>query len=93
VIGWCDVLPGWLEGLDHCGELGMGVRKDHRRRGIGQRLLLRAIEEAKAVGLERIELDVFATNVAAIRLYEKLGFGVEGLKQRARKIDGRYDDI
>ena len=55
--------------------------------------MVRAIEEARAVGLERIELDVFASNVAAIALYGKHGFGVEGLRRRARKIDGRYDDI
>jgi len=93
VIGWCDVLPMKLEGFTHCGMLGMGVRKDYRRRGIGERLILRTISRAREKGLERIELEVFASNVAAIRLYEKVGFIIEGLKKRARKIDERYDDL
>jgi RimJ/RimL family protein N-acetyltransferase len=42
--------------------------------------------------MERIELDVFASNKAAIALYLKLGFVTEGVKRRARKLDGEYDD-
>jgi hypothetical protein len=35
---------------------------------------------------------VFASNTRAIRLYERLGFVHEGVRHRARKIDGAYDD-
>jgi ribosomal protein S18 acetylase RimI-like enzyme len=93
VIGWCDVRPFKLEGFTHCGSLGMGVRKDYRGRGIGERLVRRTIGRAKEKGLERIELEVFVSNVAAIKLYEKVGFVTEGLKKRARKIDENYDDL
>jgi ribosomal protein S18 acetylase RimI-like enzyme len=93
VVGWCDIRPGWPEVLAHCGTLGMGVHKDYRRRGIGSRLIAEAIARAKERGLERIELEVFASNVPAIKLYEKVGFAFEGLKRSAVKIDGRYDDI
>lgn len=47
---------------------------------------------ARQAGMERIELDVFASNKAAIALYMKLGFVTEGVKCRARKLDGDYDD-
>jgi ribosomal protein S18 acetylase RimI-like enzyme len=93
VIGWCDVRPMKLKGFTHCGRLGMGVRKDYRRRGIGERLVRRTISRAREKGVERVELEVFASNVAAIRLYEKVGFVTEGLKKRARKIDAGYDDL
>ena len=33
-----------------------------------------------------------STNVRAIRLYERLGFAHEGVRRRARKLDGGYDD-
>ena len=33
-----------------------------------------------------------ASNVNANRLYEKLGFKHEGLKRRARHLDGAWDD-
>jgi len=93
VVGWCDISPNRREGFRHCGELGMGVRRDHRRRGIGERLMLQTIARAREMGLERVELEVYASNRAAIALYEKHGFAVEGIKRRARKLDGAYDDV
>jgi ribosomal protein S18 acetylase RimI-like enzyme len=93
VIGWCDISPMKYEGFTHCGTLGMGVRKDFRRLGIGTRLLEHTIVEAKEIGLERIELEVYASNTAAISLYEKAGFVVEGVKKKGRKLAGEYDDL
>jgi len=71
----------------------MGVHQDFRGRGLGQRLIDRTIADAKQKGLERIELEVFASNTPAIKLYEKVGFVVEGVKQKARKLDDIYDDL
>ena len=93
VVGWCDISPMRHEGFTHCGALGMGVRKDFRRLGIGTRLLEQTIGAAKEMGLERIQLEVFASNAAAIKLYEKAGFVVEGVKKKGRKLDGEYDDL
>jgi len=93
VVGWCDISPMRLEGFTHCGRLGMGVRRDSRGRGIGRGLIERTISRAREKGLERIELEVLASNTPAIRLYETVGFVVEGVKKQARKIDGAYDDL
>ena len=93
LVGWCDIIPLRLKGFTHCGTLGMGVRKDFRRLGIGTRLLERTIAEARVVGLERVELEVFASNTAAIKLYQKAGFSVEGVKVKGRKFAGEYDDL
>ena len=41
----------------------------------------------------RVELEVFASNVAAIRLYEQERFVTEGRKRRGRILDGADDDI
>ena len=76
-----------------CGTLGMGVRKDFRRLGIGTRLLEQTLGGSREMGLERIALEVFASNTAAIKLYEKAGFAIEGVKKKARKLDGEYDDL
>jgi RimJ/RimL family protein N-acetyltransferase len=93
VVGWCDISPMKREGFTHRGTLGMGVHKDFREHGIGTRLINEALSKAKGKGLERIELEVFASNAPAIKLYEKLGFVVEGVKKKARKLDGIYDDM
>ncbi len=93
VVGWCMISLFNREVFEHRGNLGMGVVKAYRRRGIGQRLMTHALQKAKDMGLERIELEVFASNTPAIALYEKMGFVTEGIKTRARKLDGEYDDV
>src|SRR5690348_3387272 len=93
VIGWCDIAPHAFEGMRHVGRLGMGVQKDHRSRGVGRELLSVAVQRAFAGALDRIELEVFASNRSAVRLYEAFGFEYEGRKLAARRIDGITDDI
>ena len=93
VVGWCDVLRLDQETFRHGWRLGMGLLPAVRGRGVGRRLAETAIAAAKAQGAERIELEVFASNTPAIALYEKLGFEREGVKRRARKLDGEYDDV
>ncbi|HSM70569.1 MAG TPA: GNAT family protein [Anaerolineales bacterium] len=93
VIGWCDIELNNREGFRHSGKLGIGVLKEFRGTGIGTKLLTQALSEAQLQNLERIELEVYESNLVAIKLYERLGFKVEGRKRKARKIDGHYDDV
>ncbi len=93
VVGWCTISPKTIEGFFHRGSLNMGVYRDFRGYGLGMKLVAKTIDKAKETDLERIEVQVFASNKAAIELYQKTGFLVEGKKKKARKIDGVYDDI
>ncbi|HUG33408.1 MAG TPA: GNAT family N-acetyltransferase [Anaerolineales bacterium] len=93
VVGWCDIEISQNEGFTHAGRFGMGIHKDYRGLGLGSGLLKETLSVAKNKGLERVALDVFASNISAIKLYEKFNFQVEGCKRKARKIDGIYDDI
>ena len=93
VVGWCDIRPQKLEGFTHCGILGMGLLDGYRGKSYGTKLMDMAIKASKKAGVERIELEVYANNIPAIRLYEKKGFKHEGVKKKARKLDGAYDDI
>jgi ribosomal protein S18 acetylase RimI-like enzyme len=92
VVGWCDIIRNPQEGFRHVGRLGMGLLPEYRGRGLGRQLAVHAIEAARQKGIERIELEVFASNTPAIALYRALGFATEGTKRRARKLDGEYDD-
>lgn len=93
VVGWCDIIPQERGGTQHVGHLGMGVTWKFRGNGVGQTLLKMALEDAFSKNLMRIELDVFASNIPAISLYQKFGFQIEGRKRKARFIDSQYDDI
>jgi GNAT superfamily N-acetyltransferase len=53
---------------------GMGVAPPSRRSGLGARTLTAAIEAVAAEGVDTVWLEVLEGNVAAIALYERLGF-------------------
>jgi ribosomal protein S18 acetylase RimI-like enzyme len=55
----------------------IAVRPQHRRQGIGIRLIEVAIEQARAGAFGRLSANVWADNVAARALFEKQGFGVQ----------------
>jgi RimJ/RimL family protein N-acetyltransferase len=93
VIGWIHIVRNPRDGFGHCGTLGMGLLPDFRGRGLGAELLERAVDAASKAGITRIELEAFATNRRAIKLYERAGFSTEGVKKRARVLDGRADDM
>lgn len=94
IVGWCDAIPGDPSaGTAHVGRLGMGVIREFRGQGIGHRLLDATINKARAIGLEKVELSVYASNEPAIGLYRKHGFIEEGRKLRGRFIDDVYDDV
>jgi RimJ/RimL family protein N-acetyltransferase len=93
IIGWCDIVPHAWEGFRHSGRLGMGIDPQFRGKGIGRRLMDATIDDARAQGLTRIELEVFSSNTNAIKLYERRGFVHEGLHRRGRIIDGRVEDV
>jgi ribosomal protein S18 acetylase RimI-like enzyme len=92
VVGWCDIVRNPHEGFRHVGRLGMGLLPDYRGRGLGRQLVAQAVRAAHQAGIERVELEVFASNERAIALYRELGFVTEGVKRRARKLDGQYED-
>lgn len=77
----------------HVGQIGMGVRDDHQGQGVGSALVQAAVDLAdRWLNLERIELDVYTDNAAAVRLYQKFGFAIEGTLVRFAFRDGRYVD-
>lgn len=65
----------------------LAVRESRRRCGLGELLLIRAIDVAMAHGQEVITLEVRRTNEAAIGLYEKYGFTRAGLRRRYYEND------
>jgi RimJ/RimL family protein N-acetyltransferase len=93
VVGWCDVTRKSHSTLAHSGTLGMGIAPSHRGKGIGRALLVTTVEAALDRGFSRIELTVRADNEAAIRLYYRHGFELEGRLRDYLVIDDRAYDV
>ena len=69
------------------------MRENHWGLGIGERLMRAVVGWARANPVvAKINLRVRVDNARAIRLYERVGFEVEGTIRRDLCIDGHYHD-
>jgi putative acetyltransferase len=92
-VGMLDLRAGTSPARRHSGQLGLSVAKDWRGRGIGRRMVERAIRLAgEWPGFCRIELECVPWNTRAIRLYQSMGFVVEGRKRKAIDLRGQPED-
>lgn len=71
---------------------GVYVSPVARRRGAGRALIDAAVAQARAWGLERVQLSVSETTPGARRLYEAVGFKPWGIERRAIHWRGRFAD-
>ena len=70
--------------------VSVGVKGEHRSRGIGELLLISAIEQAVTKGAVVVTLEVRASNHTAKNLYRKHGFVERGLR-KSYYTDNRED--
>jgi putative acetyltransferase len=77
----------------HVGDIGMAVRDDRQRRGVGTALMQAAIELADGwLNYQRLELSVYTDNLAGLALYRKFGFSIEGTCRAYAYRSGGYVD-
>ena len=77
----------------HRATFGMAILKSDWGQGLGKKILSELIGFAKQAGYELLELEVAASNTAAVSLYKKMGFVVYGERPRSLKLkNGEYYD-
>jgi putative acetyltransferase len=71
----------------------MCVHDEWQGKGVGGALMRAGLDLADNwLNLTRLELEVYADNEPAIRLYERFGFEHEGTLRQHAFRDGRYVD-
>jgi putative acetyltransferase len=77
----------------HAGGIGMSVRDDWQGRGVGAALMAAALDLADNwLNYTRLELTVYTDNAAALALYRRFGFGIEGTLKSYAFRGGRFID-
>lgn len=92
IAGSLEMIRGALAKNRHTAVFGMALFEEFRGRGIGAGLLTAAEAWAKSVGVDKVSLAVFASNTAAIRLYERLGYAEEGRRRGQYRLNGQLVD-
>jgi RimJ/RimL family protein N-acetyltransferase len=92
IVGFLLARRGTLQRNKLCAYIVIGILEKYRGRKIGQRLFMKMEEWAKISDIHRLELTVMTHNKAAIKLYEKMGFKKEGIKEKSLVVDGKFVD-
>ena len=94
VIGLCSIVGGHLWRTRHVGTMSIGVLRAWWRHGVGKHLMQQTIRWATENQLlEKLALQVHATNTPARALYHRLGFVEEGLLRGEAKLGDGEDDL
>lgn len=93
LLGYCQIRS--IDWIAKTAEFGIVIgAPESRGRGIGAQALALAVEYATLhLGLRRLWLRVVGFNTAAIRLYEKAGFQLEGRLLRHAYRNGQLHDV
>ncbi|MEM3476681.1 MAG: GNAT family N-acetyltransferase [Candidatus Micrarchaeaceae archaeon] len=91
IIADASIIRG-IERERDIGVLGIVVAKDYRNIGIGTKMLMILLEEAKKEKYRLIKLEIYANNKAAMHLYKKAGFVEAGIIPEASFFAGKYID-
>jgi putative acetyltransferase len=94
VVGNCGIHPAGAQlRRRHAWHIGMAVAPEAQRQGVGSALLAAICDYADNwAGALRLELGVFTDNAAAIALYKKFGFEIEGTQRAYALRNGEYAD-
>ena len=90
-VGQVEVTPQSMRSK-HVGVLGIALKDGYREIGIGTELMKEAENQARRLGLEILNLEVFATNDRARHVYRKVGYREVGAWPKAFKKNGAYID-
>ncbi len=92
LIGYAGISS--MSNLNRCGEFFILIgSKEHWGKGIGTEVTKLITEYGlKTLGLHRVELTAYASNLSAIKAYEKAGYKHEGVKRQSGFRNGEFVD-
>jgi L-amino acid N-acyltransferase YncA len=94
IVGWAALAPVSPRAV-YAGvaEDSVYVAASHGGRGIGRALLEALIDGSERAGIWTLQAGVFPENHASLRLHERCGFRVLGVRERLACRDGIWRDV
>jgi RimJ/RimL family protein N-acetyltransferase len=92
LVGYLSAFREKYRRKRHCVYIVIGILNRFTKRGIGTQLFDRLEQWGEAEKIHRLELTVMVHNTAAIALYKKIGFQIEGIKRHSLLVDRTFVD-
>lgn len=73
-------------------EVSIYIDAEYHRRGIGDKLLKSLIEESEAHGIWTLQAGMFPENEGSMRLHQKHGFSIVGIREKIGIMDDIWRD-
>ena len=94
LLGWAAASPvsarsAYAGVVEH----SVYVTPEARGRGVGGARLEALIDSTEAAGIWTIQSGIFPENTASLRLHERKGFRVVGVRERVARHHGRWRDV
>lgn len=92
IVGFLSAEKGYYNRIKHTAYIVVGILHEYQGKGMGTNFFKWLEKWAIQNKLIRLELTVMTHNLAAIHLYKKNGFVIEGVKFKSMNVDGKYED-
>ena len=94
IVGWLSFDTFYPRAAyDGTAMIAIYIAEEHRRSGLGQKLLARAIQEAPRLGVHTLLGYIFAHNEPSLRFFTKFGFARWAHLPRVANLDGVERDL
>ncbi len=92
IVGFIIAVREKFIRTDHVADIVAGILEEYCGNGIGFELFQHIFKWAEASSVKRLELTVITENIRAVNLYKKIGFKIEGLREKSTSISGSFYD-
>lgn len=93
IIGWAALTPVSSRCV-YAGvaEVSVYVDPEHSGKGIGLALLNELVDLSETDGIWTLQAGIFPENIASLRIHEKAGFRILGVREKIGKQNGLWRD-
>ncbi|MCY6372685.1 GNAT family N-acetyltransferase [Clostridium ganghwense] len=90
IVGLLSADRGFDNRIKHSAYIVIGLLEDYTGRRIGAKLFYELEKWTLDSNITRLELTVMVYNEKAVKLYKKMGFKIEGVKEKSLIVDGQH---
>ncbi|RED23266.1 phosphinothricin acetyltransferase [Flavobacterium cutihirudinis] len=93
IIGWAALTPVSSRCV-YAGvaEVSVYVDPEHSGKGVGLELLNELVKQSETEGIWTLQAGIFPENIASLRIHEKAGFRILGIREKIGKQNGIWRD-